>query len=159
MNTPSEYPDFAQEHLLRLQSKTRTVLTAVDELIQSGAVKDEADREMIKKAIALIENPTEDIATIQGTTTMIGMVCGGYEMLGTDVPAAVDDMHKYLLALQCINRISFVEAELEMGSPDNGKIEQAMVWALDAATHLSRGYKDSSLLEAVNELQERLGSL
>jgi hypothetical protein len=57
------------------------------------------------------------------------------------------------LGLQCLNRIKFVEKELEQASPNFKKINRAMVLALGWATILSRGYQDESFLNAVNELR------
>lgn len=149
----------AQDLLLALQSKTGTVSGAAEALLASGVIEDPADRQFIVDAVSFIRNPTENYSDIRNHTTNIGDVAGGYEMQGADIPTEIDAMHAYLLALQCINRIDFIEKELAGGSPDFTKIKDAMIWAEDPATHLSRGYKDDTLLTAVNELKNRLNGL
>lgn len=148
-----------QDLLFALQSKTGTVLSAAEALLESGVIEDPADRQFVVDAVSFIRNPTENYSDIRNHAINIGNVAGGYEMQGADIPAAVDAMHAYLLTLQCINRMDFVEKELAGGSPDFTKIKEAMIWAEDPATHLSRGYKDDTLLTAVNELQGRLNNL
>lgn len=163
MNTPdsADYsqPRLAQDLMLGLKSKTRNVLGDVATLLQSGGVEDETDRGIVESAAAFLENPTEDLSEIMGHTTNIGAVLGGYEMQGADVPAAIDAMHAHFLALQCVNRMNFVEEELEKGSAGSAELQRIMAMALDWATILSRGYKDGTFLAAVNELQERLKDL
>ena len=97
-------------------------------------------------------------------------------MQGADLPPAIDNMHRYLLTLQCINRISFVEKVLDayaLGEADIARVveedlstgssfshlSKAIVFALDWATILSRGYKDDTLLTAATDLQARIVSL
>lgn len=150
-------PHLAQDLLLELKSRTSKVLGDIAALLESGAVEDEADRGVISAAVAFVENPTENLADIMGHTTNIGSVIGGYDMQGMDPPPAIDAMHAYLLALQCINRINFIEAGIEQGS-GSPEIQHAIAQALDWATVLSGGYKDATLLGTVNELQVRLGA-
>ncbi|MEK9133019.1 MAG: hypothetical protein AAB606_04930 [Patescibacteria group bacterium] len=103
--------------------------------------------------------PTEDIEAIKKHAADVGMVLAGYEMTGADVPPAIDAMHFYLQALLCISLIKFVEDKIEQGSVVSPEIQHVMVLADDAATPLARGYKDATLLNAVNALKERLGGL
>lgn len=157
-------PDYIQAHLaeellLTLQSKTGIVLSDIAALFESGAIEDETDRRFVAEAVKFIENPTENLSDIMLHTTEIGQILGGYEMQEKNAPSEIDAMHAYLLTLQCINRINFVEKSLEQGSPYSSEIQHAMVLALDWATILSRGYQDNTLLSAVNELQGILNSL
>lgn len=149
----STQPHLAQSLLITLQSKTGTILEEIAALLEGGTIRDETDRRTVAEAAAFIENPTENLSDIMKHTTHIGQLLGDYMVQGIDAPGEIDAMHAYLLSLQCINRINFVEAELEKGSADSSEINQAMVLALDWATILSRGYSDTTLLNAVNELQ------
>jgi len=160
MGTPDS-PDYTQAYpsynlLLRLKSQTRSVSGRIATLLEQGAIQDETDRQLVVEAVAFIENPTENLSEIMNHTTNIGIVEGGYDMQGAETPPEIIAMHGYLFALQCINQINFIENELEQSSPDSAKIKQALALALDWATILSRGYKDHTLLSAVNELQGRL---
>ncbi len=145
--------------LLGLKSRTGKILNDISALLKHDTVKDATDRKMVMAAVAFIENPTEDLADIKNHTTNIGQVLGGFEQQGADLPPEIDAMHHYLLALQCVNQINFVEKELEQKSPDLAKIQQAMVPALDWAKIISNGYKDGTLLSAVKKLQGRLDNL
>ncbi len=149
-------PELAHGLLLTLQSKKDTVLSGIAALLESGAIEDETDRSLVVAAVAFVENPTENLTDIMNHTTNIGLVLGGYEMQGVDVPPAIDAMHSYLFALQCINRIDFVEEELKKSPQASPEIQQAMVFALDWATILSKGYKDDTYLTAIRGLQARL---
>lgn len=145
--------------LLGLKSRTGKILNNVLSLLKHDTIKDETDRKMVMEAVAFIENPTEDLADIKNHTTNIGHVLGGFKEQRADLPPEIDGMHHYLLALQCVNQINFVEKELEQKSPDLAKIQQAMVPALDWAEIISNGYKDGTLLRAVKKLQGRLDRL
>lgn len=161
MSTPDSQDDaqtpLAPELLLRLQFRARKILNDVGS--ELSAIQDEIDRQFIIAAFRFIENPTEDLAEIMNHTTHIGEVIGGYDMQGMAPPPAIDAMHAYLFTLQCINRMNFVEVKLSQGSPISQEIQHAMAQALDWATLLARGYKDETMLSAVNELQGRLGIL
>lgn len=148
----------AQSLLLELQSKTGTVLRDIAASLERGTVQDETDRGFIEGAVAFIENPTENLSDIMVHTTHIGEVLGGYDLQGTHPPPEIDAMHAYLLALQCINQMNFVEQELEQGTPDFSAIHSAMVRAYDWATILAKGYKDVTFLNAVNSLFERFNN-
>ncbi len=144
---------------LMLKSGKRKVLDDISALLKRDTIKDETDRKLLKEAAAFIENPTENPADIKKQTMNIGQVLGGYEQQGAKLPPEIDALHRYLLTFSCINQVNFIEKELKQGSPDLTKIKQAMVWAIDPATHLSRAYNDGSLLSAVNELQRKLDKL
>jgi len=58
-----------------------------------------------------------------------------YQMKGMETPPAIDAMNRYLLTLQCINRIDFFETESEL-NPDSPKLPIAFQQALDNATTL-----------------------
>lgn len=164
MNIPGS-ADYSHEHLAQdlmpeLESRKQKVLRDVATLLQSGGVEDETDRGIVEAAAAFLEKPTENLSEIMSHTSNIGAVFGGYEMMGMDIPPALDAMYACLLALQCINRINFVEGEIEKGSAlISPEIQDAMAMALDRATAFSRAYKDGALLAAVNQLQERLKGL
>lgn len=157
-------PDYPQTHLsqdllLKTQSRTKNILGAVAALLERGAVEDEVDRKILKRIIAFIENPTEDLSDIMGHTTSVGQVLSGYEMQGAQSPPEIDAMHGYLVALQCINRINFIEEELVQGSPDSSEVQQAMRRGLGWARVLLNADSDGAFFDAFNELQDRLGNL
>ena len=147
------HPHFAQDFLLKLKSQTSRIISAMRTLLANGTIEDEVDRILIEEAVTFIEKPTEDYLDIQGHTTNIGQVLGGYEMQGVDLPQEIDEIHRYLLGLQCVNRIKCIEEELEKDSPDASKMQNAMVQLLDLITILTRGYKDDTLLNAIEQLE------
>lgn len=152
----SENPtNLSQECLMKLKLQTGTVLSEIAALIESGPI-DETDREPINEAVAFIENPTEDLLDIMKHTYSIGLVVSGYMMQGADVPPAIDAMNGYLLAFQCINRMSFVEREVREGDPNSSEVKDYISIALSEAITLSREYKGGNILSAVNELRSRL---
>lgn len=153
-NYPQSHP--SEDLSISLNSKKVIVLEAISTLLEGEEIKDETDRNTVSEAKAFIESDTENLSEIQSHTTKIGQVIAGYEMQGDNAPPAIETMYCHLLMLSCINRIRFIEGELEKVSPDTAQIKQAMVWALDPATHLSRGYKDNTLLMAVKGLQDRI---
>lgn len=158
---PKEIEDHAplsRDLLLRLQSQTRKVLGDIAALFERGTITDETDRKFIMEAFGFIENPTENLSDAIGHTTHIGEVFGGYEMQGADPPPAIDAMHGYLWALQCIGRIKFIETALDQGSAGSSEVQHAMVMALQDAGMLLSAYKDGTFLGAVNELKSRLGN-
>ena len=125
-------------------------------LLERG-IEDEADKKVLEEAMSFIENPTDKLSEIMEHASRVGMVNSGYEMQGMDVPAEIDNMHHYILALQGLNRLNYIEEELEKGAPSDAQnIQEAMAWAASAADNLSRGYKDNTLLDAVTELKGRL---
>jgi hypothetical protein len=145
--------------LLKLEARKRNIAADVSPLLESGSIDSENDRRLVREARDFVENPGEDIERIKRHTTMVGMVSSGYDMQGADVPPALDALHAYLSSLQCVNRIKFIEEELDKGNTDSPEFKLALAQILDWATNLSRGYKDNTMLDAVNELQERLGNL
>ena len=160
---PLDSPDHSQEHLsenllFQLKSKTGSILDNVSAFLKSGALKDEADRKFIVSVAAFIEKPTENLQDIMDHTIKIAEVLGGYDMQGMDIPTEIDAMHAYLQALICINRMNFVETELEKGTAtDSSDIQDAMAIAFDKALTLSKKvYKDNTFLKAVNELKGRI---
>lgn len=153
-------PDYPQAHLsqdllIKMQSQTRNILDAVERI----TIEDEVDRKKVAEAAVFIESPTENLSDIMSHTTPIGQVLGGYAMQGVEPPSEIDAMHGYLVALQCINRINFIEEELAQGSPDISGVQQAMINVSDCARTLSKGYNDNTFLDALNELRDRLGNL
>lgn len=144
--------------LLKLDIQKGAVLSGIAVLLETASL-DETDRRTISEARMFIETPAENLADIMVQTNHIGEVVGGYEMNGEEAPLAIDSLHAYLLSLQCINRINFIEREIESGVSDSPEVSAAMVSALDVARILSRGYKDETLLIAVREIEERLKNL
>jgi|GEM_PF-2410714 len=114
------------------------------------------EKQIVRAVAGFLEKPTNNLEDIIKNTTLIGQVCGDYDQMGMDIPPDIDAMHARLLALICTNRMSFVEQEIKKGSHDTPEIKYAMKMADDRATILSRGYKDDTMLNAVNELQKRL---
>jgi len=142
---------------LKLKSQTGKISGDVSALLQRDAIKNKTDRKLVSEAKAFLENPSENLEKIMKHTTQIGQVLAGYEAQGAVLPPEIDAMHGYLLTLQCVNRIHFVEKELDSWFPSTKKMKIAMTQALDWATILSRkGYKDGTFLTAVNALQERV---
>jgi|WetSurMetagenome_2_1015567.scaffolds.fasta_scaffold33883_3 hypothetical protein len=141
---------------LKLESQKKKILDDTAALLKSEVVKDKADKKIIEGAKAFVENPTDNLEEITKHTTNVGHVFGEYEMRGESAPPAVDALHGHLLALLCVNRMSFVEKELEKGSYDLPEIRYAMSMAKDRATHLHRGYKDTTFIDAVDKLQASL---
>ncbi len=152
-------PYLSQDLLLKMQSQTRGILDAAVALLEGGTVEDEVDREKIEKAAAFIENPTENLSDIMGHTTFIGHVMFGYMTQGEEYPPEIDALNGYLIALQCINRISFIEGEFAQGSPDSSKIQEAIALGSPWAKRLSKWYDDDAFLNTFNELRDRLGNL
>lgn len=156
-HSPERHVRLSPDLLLKLKSQTKKVSTDVASLIERGAVADETDKKLLGEAATFIQNPTEKLEDIMSHTSNIGQVLSGYEMQGADAPDEIYAMNSYLVALQCINQIDFVETALEQGSSDAEKIQYALASALDWATILSRGWsKDDSLLTAVHELEGRV---
>ncbi len=156
----------SQDLLVELQSRTKNVVGGIDGLLQVGALEDETDRTLVVAARAFIENPSENLAEIMNHTTNIGQVLAGYEMQGADAAPAIHAMNAFLFALQCVNRINYVEGwrdNFRTSSSDTQPstepaLNLAMAQALDWATILSNGYKDDTMLNAVHDLQSRLKS-
>jgi len=141
--------------MLQLKSKTGSILSNVSALLENGTLQDQVDRKFVMQVAAFIENPTENLQDIMDYMRIIGEVLGGYDEQGMDAPAAIDAMHGYLHALKCINRMSFIEAELEKGTADSSNIKEAMAIAINEATTLSKAYKDNTLLNPISELKDR----
>ena len=154
------YPSrIAEHHLVTLKSQTSKVLNDAIALLENGGVEDPIDQKIVLDAIELIKNPPEDLEEIKTHGTNIGAVVAGYYEQGNEPPPAIDAIHKYFWSLECINRLNFVEEKLEQGSEIMEEIELAMAIALKCATTLADGYKDDSLLKAVNELRAIVESL
>jgi hypothetical protein len=141
---------------LKLKSQTKKVLDDIGALFKSETIKDEADIKILNDAKSFIESPTENLEEITKHSTNVGHVMDGYEQQGEDVPPAIDEMHRYLMTLLCVNRIKYIEDEIAKGNATSPEVKYAMKMADDRATHLSRGYKDDTLLTATSKLQERL---
>ena len=136
------------------------VVGAARGLIERGELQDEADRNVVNAAAAFVENPSENLADVMKQSELVGQVVSGYEMQGAEAPAEVDAVYAHLLALQCIGKISFIETELEQNlDPSSAVVQQAMIVVLDWAKVLAKAYKDSTILTAVNALQEEMKSL
>lgn len=153
-------PDYSQDNIsdalmLQLKSKTGSILSNVSALLESGAIENEVDRKRVVNVAAFIEKPTDNLQDIMDNTISIGEVVCGYDEQGIDAPAAINTMHAHLLALQVINRMSFVETQLENGTADSSNIKEAISIAINWTTTLSKSYKDDSLLNPVNELKNR----
>jgi len=153
-------PDYSQDYpsealMLQLKAKTGSILANAAALLESDTLQSEVDRKFITQVAAFIENPTEDLEDIYVYLIKIGEVQGGYNEQGMDAPAAIDAMSAYLRALRGIKHMSFVETHLGNGTADSSNIKESMAIAVDEATNLSKGYKDGSLLNPVNELEER----
>jgi len=154
----------------RLSSQKRKVLGDIQKLNFNNGIKDEADRRIVELAFTFVENPTENLQEIMSYTTAVAQVLAGYMQIedapgdldalqGDEAPAEIDALHGYLLAMQCLNRISFIENEIEKGNINTPEIQQAINRAFEWASIISRGYKDHAyLLDAVNELKDRLNS-
>ncbi len=158
MNTP-DYSEgqSGQDPLFPLKLETGRILSGITSLLGRDAVQDQTDRRLLMDAVAFIENPTENLGDIMNHTTNMGVVMGGYEMQGADIPTEIYAMNAYLVALQCIHCIHFVEAELERKVIIPAQIQEAMAMALDMATILSEGWaQDDTLLRAVHALEARL---
>lgn len=152
-------PDYSRDHIsqeleLYLDSKKAKVLSDITTLLEHGCIEDEVDRGIVVGAVAFIENPSEEISAIMGQTKNIGQVLAGYMMSGADLPPEIDAIHGYLFALQCINKIKLIEAELLKESPDALVIQEAMARGSDWAITLSKGYNDDTFLNAFNDLME-----
>lgn len=136
-----------------------SVLEGIASLLLEGELADETDRPLINAAVEFVKNPTDNLQEIQLHTTAIGTVCGGYEMQGSDTPPAIDALHAHLFSLQCINRINFIESEMVHGRAESRETIDSFVKVADWATTLFKGYKDESMLNAVNDLVKVLGEL
>jgi len=167
MNTPDSsdihHSNISEDLLPKLHSQTRGVLDGVEALLANG-IEDANDRTIVSAAMAFIEHPTEHLPDIILHTGNIGMVLVGYDMQGADIPPEIDAMNAYLLTLQCINRIKFIEGwhdKSTTSSPDTQQIPRqtidlTMEFALSEAAVLSRQYKDNTLNDALNELKDRI---
>lgn len=137
-----------------------TFVGAARGLIERGELQDEADRNVVNAAAAFVENPSENLVDVMKQSELVGQVVSGYEMQGAEAPTEVDAVYAHLLALQCIGKISFIETELEQNlDPSSAVVQQAMIVVLDWAKVLAKAYKDTTILDAVNALQEEMKSL
>jgi hypothetical protein len=162
-NTPEAHDSSIENHsgdlMVLLEARKGQVLHTAGELLQSDTIADETDRQILKEGMAFIETPTTTLREIMDITANIGMVMGGYDMQGADIPPAIDAMHAYLLALQCINRFEFIETESGKDPADGAAIKSAMVQIMDWASILAKGYNDPDMLKAAKELEEELKAL
>ncbi|NIA02312.1 MAG: hypothetical protein GWP15_02930 [Nitrospirae bacterium] len=153
----SIHAPISQNLLLKMEPQRNKILGDIATLLERGDIEDKIDRELVVKAVAFIENPTEDLSDITSHTTIIGQALTTMQ----EAPSEIVAMYSYFFALQCINRINFVEEKLSQETPaDSPEIRKAMSRGLDWATTLSIGHNDHiSLITAFHELQARLNSL
>ncbi|MFC1810563.1 hypothetical protein ACFLZH_03625 [Patescibacteria group bacterium] len=167
-----ELPDYIQiprseALLLKMEPQKGKILNDVAALFERSGIEDEVDQKIVREAIAFIENPTENLSDIMSHTTIIAQVLAGYMMQGADEPPEIDAIHAYLLALQCINRVKFVEEGFAQESPDFPEINKAANRGKDWAETLSKGYNDdafyvsvlAAFLAAFGEFQDKLDNL
>ena len=159
-DSPNEYypypqPRFTPELIIKLNSQKTNVLGSLSALLERNGINDEIDKKLVVEAMAFVENPSEDISVIMKQTTLIGQVLGGYMMQGEEAPAEIDALHGYLLAVQCVNRMKFMEDEIEKGNPFSHEVNEAKDRVFEWAEILSKGYNDPSCLNAIIELQEQ----
>lgn len=144
----------------QLLLRAAEVVRAARGLIAYGELQDVADQNVVNGAAAFIENPSENLADVMKQSELVGQVVSGYEMQGAEAPIEVDAVYAHLLALQCTYKISFIETELEQNlDPSSAVVQQAMTVVLDWAKVLAKAYKDTTILDAVNALQEEMKSL
>lgn len=147
--------DLSEDLLIKMQSRTRAILDDVERI----TIEDEVDRNRVMKAGVFIENPTENLSDIRSNTTSIAHVVAGYMMQGAECPPEIDAMHGYLMALQCINLMKFIEEALVQGAFDQLVIQDAMIRGKGNAKNLSKAYNDDTFLNAFDELQDKLDNL
>ncbi|MFC1656009.1 hypothetical protein ACFL3C_04010 [Patescibacteria group bacterium] len=127
--------------LLELELQKEKILSDIAILLEEGGIEDDVDQKIVREAIALIENPSENLEDIMPHTTNVAQVLAGYMMQGAEEPPEIDAMHGYLLALQCINRVKFAEEEFAQESPDVAAINKAYSRGVDWAKTLDKGYR------------------
>ncbi len=154
-DSPENSPRIFGNLLPLLESKKRGVLHAVHFFLQNVTI-DSTDRDIITKAMAFIENPTGNLADMKNQTADIEQVICGFMMEGKNIPKAIENMAAYLWTLQCIHGIQFIEAAIQDGSIQSAAILIALNHVHDWATTLAKGYKDHTILNAVNELRTKL---
>lgn len=157
-DSPEEIPTSLTPNALPEPQK-RDVAAAVKALLQHGTIENATDRRLIAEATAFIETPTENLSDIMRYTSNIGEVLSGYMMQGAEAPPEVDALHGHLHALLCQYHIRSVRTELKQAAPDFPRIQDSMRLALGFAKILSKGYRDDSLLQEVQELQRNIDLL
>ena len=150
-------PRFTPAIISKLNSQARNVLGSLWALLGRNGINDETDRKLVIEAMAVVENPSENLSDIMKHTTLIAQVMAGYMMQGEEAPQEIDALNGYLLALQCVNRMKFIEDEIEKGNTNSPEIKQAMVRAIEWARILSVDYYvDQTFLTAVTELKKQI---
>lgn len=145
---------FSAELSLKLESKTKELLDGIRKLLEGDSIENQADRQIIEAAIAFIEQPEKVMKDIKEHTTNVGNIVVEYEMSPEDaLPPKINALYSYLLSLQCINRISFVERMLKKNPPDKTKIEGGLNTAESSASILANEYKDGTFIDAVKLLR------
>lgn len=87
----------------------------------------------------------------------LGEVMMDWEMQGDEPPSELTAMQKHLITLQCRHHVKLAEAAIE--AKDKAAAEKAIALAIDAATVLSKGYGDASLLLDITALQLQIDVL
>ena len=145
----SRQASLSPDLLLDLESQKGKILSDIAALLESGGIEDEVDQGIVKKAMAFIENPSENLEDILPHTKHIGMVLAEYDMERTEPPPEIDAIEAYLYALQCINRVKFVEKELALESPNFLEIKEACRRGKGWATTLLEKYSGDKFYFAV----------
>lgn len=113
------------------------------------------------KSFLLLHTGIEGILDITKHASAVAQVMAEYDIQGQETPLEweIDTVYLKLTVLQCQFHIDIAKAELQRPSPEKAKIQHALVLALDVAKVLSKGYKNDSLLQEVQELQRKIDLL
>ncbi|MFA7278319.1 MAG: hypothetical protein WC101_05060 [Candidatus Gracilibacteria bacterium] len=137
----------------QLSIQTDAVLRDIAVLLETATL-DPMDRLMIGQVTDLIKHPTNVLSDIEAETVRIANVCAGYMMQGEDVPPAIDAISDYLFALQCVNRISFVEEAIERKDFYDPEVFEAWNRAFEWAIYS----ENDALVRAVDDLKISLNN-
>jgi hypothetical protein len=140
-----------------MESQKRSVLHDIHVLLKGDTIT-EVDRNIIVNAVAFIENPTENLPDIMAHMAIVGRVVGDYMVEGIDPPPEIDAVHGYLLALQCANRVNFIEEGLLQGGDDQTEIREALELLTGWAKPLFKGYGNSSFIDIIDRLSANVGT-
>jgi hypothetical protein len=159
LDSTGDIPEPIAPSLILALLRKGSVLASMKNLLERGDIQDPSDRIALQGAIAFIENPSGNLRDIMSQVTSIGEVLVGYSMQGESGPSEVNALNAYFWMLQGINRIAFVELQVERIFVYSLEMREAMSNALRCATILAKGYGDEAMMIALSELQNRLDHL
>ncbi|MDB4978484.1 MAG: hypothetical protein JWM56_670 [Candidatus Peribacteria bacterium] len=133
---------------------------AVQFLLNLETIEDATNRQVLADALAVLNNPPDNVKLIQWHAANVSMIDAEYGMAGEETPLEVNIIHSRLLTLEGRYLIASIKEKIESGSFDMAEVQKLLGKALLYGRQLERGLeKDATFLKEAEELEQRIKAL